>query len=105
MCCCAVQVKEPSVFTFWAKSAVDIDQRMIQLKSSSYTTTAILDTLTAACVQVCTGLSFVCVLSAFLLEEDTTLMTYRPSPPSLVLLVLCRYLHLAKHDARPFLGT
>jgi rubrerythrin len=47
------EVKEPSVFTFWAKSAVDIDQRMIQLKSSSYTTTAILDTLTAACVQLC----------------------------------------------------
>ncbi|CAM6082267.1 unnamed protein product [Calypogeia fissa] len=46
------EVKEPSVFTFWAKSAVDVEQRMIQLKSSSYTTTAILDTLTAACVQV-----------------------------------------------------
>lgn len=51
--CRTTQVKEPSVFTFWAKSAVDVDQRMIQLKSSSYTTTAILDTLTAACVQVC----------------------------------------------------
>ncbi|KAL3691584.1 hypothetical protein R1sor_005235 [Riccia sorocarpa] len=45
------EVKEPSVFTFWAKSSVDIDQRMIQLQSSSYVTTQILDTLTAACVQ------------------------------------------------------
>lgn len=52
-CCHAIQVKEPSIFTFWAKSAVDVDQRIIQLKSSSSTTTAILDTLTAACVQVC----------------------------------------------------
>ncbi|KAL2622434.1 hypothetical protein R1flu_002639 [Riccia fluitans] len=47
------EVKEPSVFTFWAKSSVDIDQRMIQLQSSSYITTQILDTLTAACVQRC----------------------------------------------------
>jgi hypothetical protein len=40
------------VFTFWAKSAVDIEQRTIRLKSSTYTTNAILDTITAACVQL-----------------------------------------------------
>ncbi|KAH7427681.1 hypothetical protein KP509_10G054900 [Ceratopteris richardii] len=45
------EVHEPSVFTFWAKSSVDIEPRRIRLKSGSYTTNAILDTLTAACVQ------------------------------------------------------
>lgn len=45
------EVNEPSVFTFWAKSSVDIDSRRIRLQSGSYTTNAILDTLTAACVQ------------------------------------------------------
>ncbi|BBN13851.1 hypothetical protein MPTK1_6g06950 [Marchantia polymorpha subsp. ruderalis] len=45
------EVMEPSVFTFWAKSSVDVDPRTIQLQSNTYTTTAILDTLTAACVQ------------------------------------------------------
>jgi ribosomal protein S27E len=40
------------VFTFWAKSAVDIELRTIRLKSSTYTTNAILDTITAACVQL-----------------------------------------------------
>lgn len=45
------EVNEPSVFTFWAKSAVDPEPRRIRLQSGSYTTNAILDTLTAACVQ------------------------------------------------------
>ncbi|MCO5610541.1 hypothetical protein L7F22_064780 [Adiantum nelumboides] len=45
------EVNEPSVFTFWAKSAVDLEPRRIRLQSGSYTTNAILDTLTAACVQ------------------------------------------------------
>eukprot|EP00249_Psilotum_nudum_P019172 c27126_g2_i1 orf=261-2309(-) len=45
------EVNEPSVFTFWAKSSVDVEPRKIRLQSSSYTTNAILDTLTAACVQ------------------------------------------------------
>eukprot|EP00250_Pteridium_aquilinum_P032857 c4813_g1_i1 orf=266-2470(-) len=45
------EVNEPSVFTFWAKSAVDVEARRIRLQSGSYTTNAILDTLTAACVQ------------------------------------------------------
>lgn len=46
------QVYEPAIFTFWAKSAVDVEQRSIRLQSSSYTTSQILDTITAACVQV-----------------------------------------------------
>eukprot|EP00850_Spirogloea_muscicola_P021090 SM000236S08010 [mRNA] locus=s236:32096:39696:- [translate_table: standard] len=46
-------VKEPAVFTFWAKSAVDFEQRTVRLQSSAYTTTAILDALTAACIQLC----------------------------------------------------
>lgn len=45
-------MNEPAIFTFWAKSAVDIEQRCIRLQSSQYTTSAILDTITAACVQV-----------------------------------------------------
>jgi hypothetical protein len=53
-----MQVTEPSVFTFWAKSAVDIEQRTIRLKSNSHTTSAILDTITAACVQVCSSVLF-----------------------------------------------
>lgn len=45
------EVSESSVFTFWAKSAVDVEPRRIRLQSGSYNTNAILDTLTAACVQ------------------------------------------------------
>ncbi|KAG0586575.1 hypothetical protein KC19_2G100900 [Ceratodon purpureus] len=47
------EVNEPAIFTFWAKSSVDIEQRCIRLQSSQYTTSAILDTITAACVQLC----------------------------------------------------
>ncbi|CAM6068761.1 unnamed protein product [Sphagnum tenellum] len=47
------EVNEPSVFTFWAKSAVDFEQCTIQLQSSTHTINAILDTITAACVQLC----------------------------------------------------
>lgn len=43
---------ESSVFTFWAKSSVDIDPRRIRLQSNSYTTSTILDTVTAATVQL-----------------------------------------------------
>jgi hypothetical protein len=53
-------VNEPAIFTFWAKSAVDIEQRCIRLQSSSYTTSAILDTITAACVQVICLLQLCC---------------------------------------------
>ncbi|KAL5995684.1 hypothetical protein ACLOJK_041801 [Asimina triloba] len=47
------EVNDPSVYTFWAKSPVDIDPRRIRLQSNSYTTSTILDTVTAATVQVC----------------------------------------------------
>ncbi|KAJ7547507.1 hypothetical protein O6H91_08G088700 [Diphasiastrum complanatum] len=47
------EVSDSSTFTFWAKTIVDVEQRRIRLQSSSYTTSAILDTLTAACVQLC----------------------------------------------------
>lgn len=47
------EVNEPSVFTFWAKSAVDFEQCTIRLQSSTHTINAILDTITAACVQLC----------------------------------------------------
>lgn len=41
-----------STFTFWAKSSVDIEARRIRLQSNSYTTNTILDTVTAATVQL-----------------------------------------------------
>jgi hypothetical protein len=45
-------VQQPTVFTFWAKTSVDVEQRAVKLSSNEGTTTAILDMLTAACVQV-----------------------------------------------------
>lgn len=45
-------VQQPTVFTFWAKTLVDVEQRAVKLSSNEGTTTAILDMLTAACVQV-----------------------------------------------------
>ncbi|KAE8814326.1 protein FREE1-like [Hordeum vulgare] len=44
-------VLDSSVFAFWSKSSVDLEARRIRLKSSSYTTNTILDTVTAASVQ------------------------------------------------------
>ncbi|XP_077246646.1 RING/FYVE/PHD zinc finger superfamily protein [Tasmannia lanceolata] len=46
------EVTESSIYTFWAKSSVDIEPRRIRLQSSSYTTNTILDTVTAATVQL-----------------------------------------------------
>ncbi|KAF8406614.1 hypothetical protein HHK36_008704 [Tetracentron sinense] len=46
------EVMDSSTFTFWAKSTVDIDPRRIRLQSNSYTTNTILDTVTAATVQL-----------------------------------------------------
>ncbi len=66
------QVNEPSVFTFWAKSAVDFEQCTIQLQSSTHTINAILDTITAACVQVCVsqlGFAFNIVMESLLLLQ------------------------------------
>ncbi|KAK4429409.1 protein FREE1 [Sesamum alatum] len=42
---------ESSTFAFWSKTPVDIEPRRIRLKSNSYTTNTLLDTVTAAIVQ------------------------------------------------------
>ncbi|KAF0902148.1 hypothetical protein E2562_014401 [Oryza meyeriana var. granulata] len=44
-------VLDSSIFAFWSKSSVDTEARRIRLKSNSYTTNTILDTVTAASVQ------------------------------------------------------
>ncbi|KAF9621425.1 hypothetical protein IFM89_021464 [Coptis chinensis] len=46
------EVLDSSIFAFWSKSTVDIEPRRIRLKSSSYTTNTILDTVTAATIQL-----------------------------------------------------
>ncbi|KAG9439965.1 hypothetical protein H6P81_020130 [Aristolochia fimbriata] len=46
------EVNDPSIYTFWAKTSVDIDPRRIRLQSNSYTTSTILDTVAAATVQL-----------------------------------------------------
>ncbi|XXG86243.1 hypothetical protein AAC387_Pa11g1175 [Persea americana] len=46
------EVTNSSVYTFWAKSSVDIEPRRIRLQSNSYTTNTILDTVAAASVQL-----------------------------------------------------
>ncbi|XP_031495040.1 protein FREE1 [Nymphaea colorata] len=46
------EVNDPSIYTFWSKSAVDIEPRRIRLQSNRYTTSTILDTVTAATVQL-----------------------------------------------------
>ncbi|KAG6506279.1 hypothetical protein ZIOFF_031601 [Zingiber officinale] len=46
------EVLDSTTFVFWSKSSVDIDPRRIRLQSTSYTTSTILDTLTAATVQL-----------------------------------------------------
>ncbi|KAL0332761.1 UNVERIFIED_CONTAM: protein FREE1 [Sesamum calycinum] len=42
------QVLDSYIFAFWAKNSVDPEPRRIRLKSNSYTTSNILDTVTAA---------------------------------------------------------
>lgn len=46
------QVLDSLIFAFWAKTSVDPEPRRIRLKSNSYTTSNILDTVTAASIQV-----------------------------------------------------
>ncbi|RVW42478.1 Protein FREE1 [Vitis vinifera] len=46
------EVTDSSTFAFWSKSSVDIEPRRIRLQSNSYTTNTILDTVTAATVQI-----------------------------------------------------
>ncbi|CAH9067963.1 unnamed protein product [Cuscuta epithymum] len=45
------EVFDSSTMAFWSKSTVDIEPRRIRLKSNSYTTTTLLDTVTAATIQ------------------------------------------------------
>ncbi|CAL5050198.1 unnamed protein product [Urochloa decumbens] len=44
-------VLDSSIFAFWSKSSVDAEAKRIRLKSNSYTSNTILDTVTAATVQ------------------------------------------------------
>jgi len=46
------EVLDSTIFAFWAKTSVDIEAKRIRLKSSSYTSNTMLDTVTAATVQV-----------------------------------------------------
>ncbi|XP_062018947.1 protein FREE1 isoform X2 [Rosa rugosa] len=46
------EVTDSSTFAFWSKSSVDIEPRRIRLQSNSYTTNTLLDTVTAATVQL-----------------------------------------------------
>ncbi|EER97421.1 hypothetical protein BDA96_02G365700 [Sorghum bicolor] len=45
------EVLDASIFAFWAKTSVDVEPKRIRLKSSSYTSNTMLDTVTAATVQ------------------------------------------------------
>lgn len=46
------EVLDSFIFAFWAKSSIDIEPRCIRLQSNNYTVNIILDTLTAASVQL-----------------------------------------------------
>ncbi|XAR73748.1 hypothetical protein NMG60_11007820 [Bertholletia excelsa] len=46
------EVLDSYIFAFWAKSSVDVEPRRIRLKSNSYTSNNILDTVTAATFQI-----------------------------------------------------
>ncbi|KAG0497773.1 hypothetical protein HPP92_002177 [Vanilla planifolia] len=46
------EVIDSSIFCIWSKSSVDVEPKRIRLKSNSYTTSTILDTVTAASVQL-----------------------------------------------------
>ncbi|CAN6183897.1 unnamed protein product [Urochloa humidicola] len=45
------EVLDSTIFAFWAKTSVDFEPKRIRLKSSSYTSNTMLDTVTAATVQ------------------------------------------------------
>ena len=47
-----MQKFDSSTLAFWSKSSVDIEPRRIRLQSNSYTTNTLLDTVTAATIQV-----------------------------------------------------
>uniref|UniRef100_M1C7E2 Zinc finger protein n=1 Tax=Solanum tuberosum TaxID=4113 RepID=M1C7E2_SOLTU len=46
------EVLDTYIFAFWAKNSVDMEPRRIRLKSNSYTVNNMLDTVTAASIQV-----------------------------------------------------
>ncbi|KAE8654059.1 putative zinc finger protein [Hibiscus syriacus] len=46
------EVIDSSTFAFWSKSPVDFEERRIRLQSNSYTTSTLLDIVTAATVQI-----------------------------------------------------
>ncbi|KAL6856152.1 hypothetical protein ACP4OV_018954 [Aristida adscensionis] len=45
------EVLDSTIFAFWARTSVDIEPKRIRLKSNSYTSNTMLDTVTAATVQ------------------------------------------------------
>ncbi|XP_020397170.1 uncharacterized protein [Zea mays] len=51
---CTNTFLDATIFAFWAKTSVDIEPKRIRLKSSSYTSNTMLDTVTTATVQVVT---------------------------------------------------
>jgi len=73
--CIPFQVLDSYIFAFWAKMPVDVEPKRIRLKSNSYTTNTILDTVTAASVQV--GRIFVDLI--FLLQQFTSILASGPS--------------------------
>ncbi|KAL5655524.1 hypothetical protein ACJX0J_034843, partial [Zea mays] len=48
---CTNTFLDATIFAFWTKTSVDIEPKRIRLKSSSYTSNTMLDTVTAATVQ------------------------------------------------------
>ncbi|KAL3344336.1 hypothetical protein AABB24_023660 [Solanum stoloniferum] len=46
------EVLDTYIFAFWAKNSVDMEPRRVRLKSNSYTVNNMLDTVTAASIQV-----------------------------------------------------
>ncbi|XP_055804812.1 protein FREE1-like [Solanum dulcamara] len=46
------EVLDSYIFAFWAKNSVDMEPRRIRLKSNSYTVNNMLDTVTAASIQI-----------------------------------------------------
>lgn len=47
-----MQKFDSTTLAFWSKSPVDIEPRRIRLQSNSYTNNTLLDTITAATIQV-----------------------------------------------------
>lgn len=81
-CACSffTQVLDAYIFAFWAKTSVDPEPRRIRLKSNSYTTNNILDTVTAASIQVGRFLvsyySLIILLLQSLLQVFSGLLVY-----------------------------